>query len=247
MRHPYARVLAVPAITGLLASSAVTPLVAADQHDSSARERGSIDSSGPRPPGKYRGLNSGEWLAVWWQENLAAAVEGGHHPLIDAGAVGDNNRTVFLVGPVLPADSARVTTRVTIPSGTHLVVPIITVECSEAEEPPFHGDDEAQLRACANDLLDQASEPSMRIDGRLVKDPHTYRVETPLFRYGPLTANNYLGLPAGTQSDAVGAGYVLVLQPLSVGVHRIRVAANVFAFGLAADTEFIITVEPQRR
>ena len=247
MRHTCTRILAVVAFAGLLSSTAGTVLMAADQIDSSGRERDSADTKAPRTLAKYKGLTSGEWLAVWWQEVFATAVDGGSHPLIDGVAFGGNNRTVFLGGPVLPAGSPKVTIRVAIPPGTHLVVPIITVECSVAEAPPFHGEDEPQLRACANGLLDQASEPYIRIDGRLAKDPQTYRVETPLFRYGPLTADNVLGLPPGMQSDAVGAGYVVVLPPFSPGVHRIRSGANVFAFGLATDVEFIITVEPPRK
>ena len=131
-------------------------------------------------------------------------------------------------------------------AGTHLFVPIITVECSVAEAPPFHGEDEAELRACANGLLDLVSDPYAKIDGRPVEDPGAYRVESPLFRYGPLTADNVLGLPPGTQSDAVGAGYVLLLPPFSVGVHRIIVRANVADFGIAVDAEFIINVKPPR-
>lgn len=111
-----------------------------------------------------------------------------------------------------------------------------------AEEPPFHGEDEAELRACANGLLDVVSDPYAAIDGSPVKDPGGYRVESPVFRYGPLPAGNVLGLPPGTQSDAVAAGYVLVLPPFSAGVHRITVRANVADFGIAVDTEFVITV-----
>ena len=115
-----------------------------------------------------------------------------------------------------------------------------------AEDPPFHGDDEAELRACANGLLDLVSDPYAEIDGRPVKDPGAYRVESPLFRYGPLPAGNPLGLPPGTQSDAVGAGYFLLLPPFSVGEHRIIVRANVPDFGIAVDAEFIVNVEPPR-
>ena len=88
--------------------------------------------------------------------------------------------------------------------------------------------------------------PLAKIDGRPVENPEAYRVETPLFRYGPLTADNVLGLAPGTQSDAVGAGYVLMLPPFSEGVHRIRTRANVAAFGIAVDAETIISVEPPR-
>ena len=245
MRHTCARVIAVAAFAGLLASSARTVLMASDPIGSGGRDRASVvETRGPLPLATHKGLTSGEWLARWWQEVFATPVEGGSHPLIDGGAFGGTNRTVFLGGPVLPAGSPTVTIRVTVPSGTSLVVPIITVECSVAEGPPFHGEDEPELRACANGLLDEVSDPYLRIDGRLVEDPQTYRVETPLFRYGPLPADNALGLLPGTQSDAVGAGYVMVLPPFSPGVHRIRSGANVFAFGYASDAEFIITVEP---
>jgi len=248
MRHTCTRVLAVAAFAGLLSSSGSTALMAAGQIDSGGHERGShVVTNGLKPPARYGGLTSGDWLALWWQAVLSTAVEAGSHPLIDGGAFGGNNRTVFLGAPVRQAGSPKVTIPVTVPPGTHLVVPIITVECSVAEPPPFHGEDEFQLRACANSLLDEVSEPYARIDGKLVKDPYAHRVETPLFRYGPLTADNVLGLPAGTQSDAVGAGYVIVLPPFSVGVHRITLRANVFAFNLAVDAEFIINVEPPRR
>ena len=55
---------------------------------------------------------------------------------------------------------------------------------------------------------------------------------------------NVLGLPPGTQSDAVAAGYGLLLSPLSVGVHRITVRAAIPAFGIAVDAKFIVAVEP---
>jgi hypothetical protein len=237
MRHICARVLAVVVVAGLLSSPATTTPMTADSL---------IDTGGPRPHATYKGLTSSEWLAVWWQEVFAAPVEAGSHPLIDGGAFGGNNRTFFLGGPVVPAGSPKVTTRITIPPGTHLVVPIITVECSVAEAPPFHGEDEAQLRACANGLLDLVSDPAAKIDETPVRDPDGYRVETPLFRYGPLPTDNVLGLPPGTQSDAIAAGYVLVLPPFSAGVHRISVRADVAAFGLAVDAEVIINVEPPR-
>src|SRR5215203_942954 len=212
MRHTCARVLAVVALAGVLSSPANTAPMPVDHAGSSGSGRGSHDDNrGARPDTEYEGLTSGEWLAVWWQEVFATVVEKGSHPLIDGGAFEGSNRVVFLAGPVLPAGSPKATIRVTVPPGTHLVVPIITVDCSVAEAPPFHGENETELGACANGLLDEVLDPSAEIDGRLVENPEAYRVATPLFRYSPLTADNVLGLPPGTQSDAVGAGYVLLL------------------------------------
>ncbi|MGH9241532.1 MAG: hypothetical protein ACRD3G_26085 [Vicinamibacterales bacterium] len=222
MRHSCLRVLVVIAFTGLLSSPAATA-----------------------PVTRFKGLTSGEWTAAWWQAVFALPVESGSHPLITGGAFGGSNRTVFLGAPVVPMGTPTGTIPVTIPPGTSLVVPIITVECSVAEAPPFHGGNEVELRACANGLLDAVRDVYAEIDGKAVKDPGALRVASPLFRYGPLPAGNVLGMPPGTQSDAVGAGYNLLLQPFSVGVHRVIIRANVPDFGIAVDTEFLINVEPR--
>jgi hypothetical protein len=233
MRHICARALTVIAFAGLLSSPATTASATPDH----------VDSTVLPSHARYRGLTYGEWAAVWWQTVFATAIDAGnHHPLIDGGAFGGNNRTVFLGSPVVPEGSPRITLPVTIGRGTHLFLPIITVECSVAEEAPFHGENEAELRACANNLLDLVSDPYAEIDGAPLPNPGGYRVESPRFRYGPLTAKNILGLPPGTQSNAVAAGYFLLLPPLSVGVHRIVVGANVPEIHLASDAEFIINV-----
>ena len=228
MRHTCARVLAVMAVAGLLSS----PVYTAKGPEPVA----------PRPLAEYNGLSPGEWLAVWWQEVFATATDTGQHPLVEGGAFGGKNGVVFLGGPVMPAGSPQITRRVTVTTGTHLFVPVITVECSEAEADVFHAEGEAALRACANGLLDEATDLEVRIDGRLLTHPAAYRVESPLFRYGPLTAENFLGLPPATQSDALGAGYALLLPPFSKGLHRVAVRASVPAFGIAVDQEYIITV-----
>ncbi len=247
MRHTLARVLAVATFAALLFSPGSTALLAANQKDSVAAQRGRDSSRAPRLLSTHLGLTPGQWLAVWWQEVFAIAKDGASHPLAEGGAFGGENRTKFLGAQPQPLRSARSTIRIRIPAETHLVVPIITVECSAAEEDVFHGDDEAELRACANGHFDGVSSPAATIDGTPVQIGAAHRFESPLFRYGPLTAGNFLGLPAGTQSDAVGVGYVLLLPPFSPGVHRLRIAAEVVAFGLAADTEFIITVDKPRK
>jgi hypothetical protein len=217
---------------------AAIPLLAAAQ--------GANQNPGVIPPGAtYRGLTYGEWAAEWWRAAFAVPVEGGVHPLFTGGAVEGEKGIVFLAGPVLPAGSPTAEIAVTIPPGTRLFLPLVTVECSVFEGPPFHGDDEPSLRACANDLLDLVSDLSAEIDGRPLDDLGAYRVESPLFRWGPLPAENALGAPEGTESDAVTAGYYLMLPPLSVGVHEIINRAAIDSFGLAVDARFIVTVQPR--
>jgi hypothetical protein len=222
----------------LLAALAPISLVASAQ--------GGNGNPGVIPPdARYAGLTYGEWTAAWWQAVFGVPIEGGTHPLITGGAFGGENGIVFLTAAVVPAGSPTTTVPITIPSGTRLFVSILAVECSVFEPPPFHGDDEASLRACANDLLDLASDVYAEIDGRPVNDVDAYRVDSPLFRWGPMPADNILGAPEGTESDAVSAGYFLMLPPLSVGVHHIMVRADIDAFGLVVDTEFMVNVEPR--
>jgi len=228
MRHIYARVLAVVAFAGLLSYPVASY------------------TAGPPSHAKYTGLTYGEWTAVWWQTAFTPSTEAERQAWFNGGVIGEKSRMVLMGTPVLPAGSPRVTIPVTVRPGTSLFIPIISVECSEAEAFPFHGEGETELRACANGLLDLVSDPYAEIDGRPVKDPGAYRVDSPLFRYGPLPEGNFLGLPPGTQSDSVGAGYFLLLQPLSIGEHRIAVRANVPDIGIAVDAEFIINVEPPR-
>ena len=245
MHHTHARVLAVVAFAGLLSSPATTAPLVAEQVKRSVHDGARPVDTSPLPAhATYRGLTYGEWIARWWQEGFATW-EAGSDPAV-SGVFGGSNALVFLSAPVLPAGSPKVTIHAAIPPGTHLFFPIITVECSVAEPPPFHGENEAELRACANGLLDLVTDPYAEIDGRAVRNPAAYRTDSPLFRYGPLTEGNVLGLPPATQSDAVGAGYVLLLPPFGAGMHRITVRANVPDFGVAVDAEFIIQVQPKR-
>lgn len=214
---------------------------------SAAAQGGSQNPDVIPPIAKYQGLTYGEWTAEWWQAAFAVPIVDGSHPLITGGAFEGENAMVFLTAPVVPAGSPTITIPVTVQPGTRLFFPIVSVECSVFEPPPFHGDDEASLRACANDLLDLASDVYAEIDGRPLNDLDVYRAESALFGWGPLPAGNILGAPEGTVSDAVSAGYYLMLHPLSVGMHQIIVRATIDDFGLAVDAEFIINVEPPGR
>ena len=71
------------------------------------------------------------------------------------------------------------------------------------------------------------------------------RVDVAAVSLRPSAGGECPGHAPGTQSDAVGAGYNLLLQPFSVGVHRLIIRASVPDFGIAVDTEFIINVEPR--
>ena len=149
MRLTCARVFSAVAFAGLLCSpAALTPLAA---------QGPSADANGRRLA-QFNGLTAGEWLALWWQDQLGT-------PVVTGGAVDRKNGLRFLGAPLTPPGTPTVTVAVTVEPGTPLFLPIITVECSVAESDPFHGDDEAELRACANGNLDLAANLAVAIDG----------------------------------------------------------------------------------
>lgn len=118
-------------------------------------ERAWAGRGNPRiiPPNvRYRGLTYGEWGAEWWRAMFAIPVAGGEHPLLNWGAFEGDRGEEFLtaVGGGAEID-------VTVGPGTPILFPVVIVECSVLEPDPFHGDDEEEVRACANGHMDTAT------------------------------------------------------------------------------------------
>ena len=122
---------------------------------------------------------------------------------------------------VLEGGAIGVATRTaTIPKGKFLFFPILNVEVSDIEG---NGNTEGELRAFANstaDFIDPAN-LYLKVDGQSVSDLSPYRVQSPLFKVGPLPVNNLLGAPKKTKGHSVSDGYYIMLNPLPVGDHTI--------------------------
>jgi hypothetical protein len=201
---------------------------------------GNYGNPGVLPPhANYRGFSYSQWEAKWWQALLAIPVVDGYHPFFSGGVFGGENGVMFLTGVGGPT-----TVEITIPAGTALFFPVLNTECSVAETDPFHGDTETELRACANGFIDDTSGRFAEIDGVPVKNRDAYRVQSPLFEYGPLPEDNAFGLPAGTVSPSVDAGYYLLLAPLSVGEHMIHFRGTFDGLEFTVDTTYKIKVVP---
>jgi len=186
---------------------------------------------------RAHGKSYGEWGAAWWTALFSIPVMNNDHPLFSGGAFGGEKGVVFLA-----ATGGGVTVDITIPTETTLFVPVLNTECSVVEGPPFHGDNEEELRACANGFLDHTSGVFASIDGVAVSNLESYRVESPLFQFGPLPEDNVLGVPAGTTSLSVDAGIYLLVAPLKVGTHTIVVQGTFDDLNFTVDTTFHITV-----
>ena len=96
----------------------------------------------------------------------------------------------------------------TVTAGTAIFVAASSVECSTFENLPPTQD-------CARGMDAQVA-PTVRVDGALV--PVT-EAETGLLNI-VLPADNLFGLPAGTQGQSYGHGWVTLLGPLSPGTHN---------------------------
>jgi hypothetical protein len=102
--------------------------------------------------------------------------------------------------------------------GTKLFVTGWSSECSNVEGPPFHGDGETELRACARADDAGLNTPVVTFDGRRVQ---MKEVETALME-APLPEGNIFDQPAGTPIESVGHGWV-ALVPLTPGQHTVTI------------------------
>ena len=193
------------------------------------------------PPQSHAfGKTYAQWSAKWWQWALSLPVD--QNPFFDEtgcanGANGQSGPVWFLTGVINVSGTA--VRDCTVPVGKALFVPIINVECSTLEPPPFHGDNEAELRACATSF--PFADVFAEIDGVPVQNLGRYLVQSPLFTF-TVPANNVLGVPAGT-GQSVANGYYLMLHPLSAGAHVIHFGGTFSSFGFSLDITYHLTVQ----
>jgi hypothetical protein len=205
-----------------------------------AQAKGGNQNPGVIPPNaEFRGLSYGEWGAQWWRAMTTIPIVDGNHPYFYGGAFEGPNGMLFLSGT-----GGGAVIDITIRPGTPVFFPVVNAECSVLEPDPFHGADEAELRACANGHIDQTSGLSASIDGVSVNNLDAYRVESPLFEFGPLPGDNIFGAAAGTTTLSVDAGIYVLVAPLSVGKHTITIRGTFDEFDFTIDTTFNITVAP---
>ncbi|MEA2128516.1 MAG: hypothetical protein QOJ85_1407 [Solirubrobacteraceae bacterium] len=106
----------------------------------------------------------------------------------------------------------------TVKPNTKIYIAESTHECSTfvPEDHAGYGTTEADLRKCAR-AYDAQVAPTATVDGHSV--PVT-QVETPLLNI-TVPANNIFDVPAGTQGTSVAHGWVTLLDPLTLGKHKI--------------------------
>ena len=200
------------------------------------------------PESSPYGKTLGEWSGLWWA--WAFGIPAGVNPILDpTGANCDENQSGpvwFLAGAF---SSDPLTRSCTVPLGKAVFFPIINIECSTVEPPPFHGDTPAELLACATSFIGFSDVITCSVDGAAVNNAVGFRFQSPAT---PFTASvdNILGVPAGTSGLLVSDGYWIMVPPLPVGPHVIHftglLGGGPFA-GFSQDVTYEITVQSRGR
>lgn len=197
------------------------------------------------PNASYQGLSYGEWAAEWarWWETTPG---GPNHPSNPAGDVLQNQSGhVWFLNGVGPGRGVQ-TRDITIPSGTALFVPLFNVFASDTHSGVYYGATEEAQRAIVNGLIDNVFDAVCVLDGRAAVGLERYRTDSPQFTI-VLPEKNRRGLPEGTAVHGVIDGYWVMVAPLSVGKHTLRIGASLAAWGSVfwIDTTYNITVAPR--
>jgi hypothetical protein len=202
-----------------------------------------VSVAAAKPPGgavispvhRAAGLSSGELLGQSWAtqlENPADAFLGSCFFL------GKNGKIA------VPAVDENFTASCTVKPGTPVYIAPGS-ECSDVEEPPFFGEDEAAQRACAIAFdLEFFVRITVSVDGAPPID-----VRTPRFAdISPqmtveLAPDNLLGVPAQT-ATFVAHGWAFLVRGLTPGTHVITVVAE-DSDGVVTEAPLTINVVPR--
>ena len=136
-----------------------------------------------------------EWAAAWnqWFISIPASI----NPSLDTtGEFCDekqNRRAFFLAG----SGAGPVTRSCTVPCSKPIFFPLLTVECSSVEAPPFFGANSSDRLVCAQQLGDLIDIGSLKvtIDGVDVTSLNRFRVAGPDTDFRMSPTDNVLGVP----------------------------------------------------
>ncbi|HET9232721.1 MAG TPA: hypothetical protein VFP10_01115 [Candidatus Eisenbacteria bacterium] len=238
-------------LTGFLCLLLGTVLVPA----AFAAKESVANASGPNPKvfpvySRPYGLSYADWSARFWQWAFSMPVD--HHPLYDTAdcSEGQSGRVWFLGATFAPTVGgggeilAYAERECNVPAGVALFIPIINAEASTLEG---NGTTEAELRAAAQSFQDLAQNLWCEVDGYVIRDLDAYRVQSPLYTFGPLPDNNLfqsigIDAPAGTMSQSVADGVHIILAPLPAGSHTIHFKGELPDFNFFVDITYHLNV-----
>jgi len=172
------------------------------------------------------GATYSEWGERWWQWVLREPED--QNPLTDptgaSCAIGQSGPVWFLSGGIA-------TRNCTVPEGKALFFPIATETYVLF---PWDPNDTPQLaRDITKGDIDTAFDMSVDVDGASVPVLESYRAQSPALGSLPetftvdLPSNNLFGIAPGPY-QAVADGFYVMLAPLPVGAHAVRIRASFY-------------------
>jgi hypothetical protein len=170
--------------------------------------------------------------AQWWQTYVSIQNPSDRCDL-------GTDQVIFLNGNPAP-DGSPASRSCTLAAGTTVLVPLINVECSSLDPPPFLATTTATRRACARGFADQFTDLVLEIDGVTVGHLTRLRVPSPPFVFSPVEGNAF-GLHAGT-GDSASDGYWALIGPLAPGTYQVHFGGSLPAFDFTTDTTYTLTV-----
>jgi hypothetical protein len=165
------------------------------------------------------GKTYGEWSEEWWK--WALAIPADQNPILapsgyyDA-SIGQSGNVWFLAGT---GGVTGIVRNCTIPTGKAIFIPIINVVSFPYPDP----ETDEQLKSDVKYVFDQETVHEIELDG---KNLDNFRVPSDIFVFW-IPENSYLNLgypdmPSGFYR-AASDGYWVMLKPLPVGKHTIRI------------------------
>jgi hypothetical protein len=127
-----------------------------------------------------------------------------------------------------------------IPEGTALFVPIANVIFA-ADPPPAPRPTLREMRDFTKSVIDAVTDLLVEIDGVPIRSLDLFRFTSPVFVL-TLREDNIGQAPPGPYFPAVDEGFYVMLTPLPVGEHRLRIHEGNPSINLVLDVTYHLTV-----
>lgn len=185
--------------------------------------------------------------AQWWQWAIGTPVTP-RGPFsetkrpIDC-ALGQPSRDVlFLAAPFNSSGSVSRICSAPISRTTKVFLPVINVECSDLEVPPFYGGTPGERQDCVRNDIFNFSKVRATADGRpLPVADRRFTILTEDFLIHPV-AGNPAQVPATGDGWSASRGVWVLLNPLSPGRHCISFTGTISSFPFTATATYTLTV-----
>jgi len=219
--RPLVRGRAVSSIIALglmLVSLLPTLANATPAHVAKSNHNGHVKVTPPEP----------SLTASWWKEFVAVA---GQNPLgrCDVGT----GKIVFLPGTT----GGTATRSCTTDKAKTFLVPLINIECSEAEG---NGNTYEVLRACSEGVADDFTYLTLVVDGKAIGDLDRLRVQAESV-FTPIDGNAF-GIPAVADSKFASDGYWALVK-LTPGEHTLTFGGSYPPVNFTTQVTYHLTVK----